>query len=472
MGTDGRTESSLEHAYRRLEHLYRITKLFAQFENVEQTFDTVLGVAAQTLPLRSAILVEVEDGKSKMILWPSGSQDSAEMKAAREHVEAAVTYLLGPTSPDAPGRTEQAGRTALPPRAKAPPKPGGDKRFIVIPLNVARHAAFGALQLEAAAVLEKPDLVFVNAIANQLAIAVDRARAWRRDITGRELAEGGRAVAEARGLAAEQKRVSAEASSERSEALARENRALYEHAQQAVRVREQVLAIVSHDLKNPLGTIIITAAALARRAPSPDRRKGTAEAIIRIRRAAERIERLIEDLLDFASIEAGRLSIQRRPQDPGSMIQEALASFEAVAQEKGLRLSAEVEPHLPEVYCDRDRILQVLSNLVANATKVTPEGGRIALRAERRVDEVMFAVSDTGPGIGEHELSHLFERYWRSGEVQYKGTGLGLAIARGIVSAHDGHIWVETEPARGATFFFTIPVEGAHRSSEAPLGTW
>jgi signal transduction histidine kinase len=170
------------------------------------------------------------------------------------------------------------------------------------------------------------------------------------------------------------------------------------------------------------------------------------------------MRRMIDDLLDFASIEAGHLAIKRRPQDPGSMIQETLASFEGVAQDKGLQLTAVVEPHLPWVFCDRDRVLQVLSNLVGNATKATPEGGHISLRIEARGHELLFAISDDGPGIGAEDLEHLFERYWRSDEVEYNGTGLGLAIARGIITAHGGRIWAESELGRGATFFFTVAV--------------
>ncbi|HJX63449.1 MAG TPA: HAMP domain-containing sensor histidine kinase, partial [Polyangia bacterium] len=167
---------------------------------------------------------------------------------------------------------------------------------------------------------------------------------------------------------------------------------------------------------------------------------------------------LIEDLLDFASIEVGRLALKRQPQDPGSIIQETLASFEGIAQDKELQLTADADPHLPKVHCDRDRILQVLSNLVGNATKATAEGGHITLRVEARGHELLFAVSDNGPGISEEDVKHLFERYWRSGEAEYKGTGLGLAIARGIVNAHGGRIWVESELGHGATFLFTIPV--------------
>jgi signal transduction histidine kinase len=472
--------SSLEQVHRRLEDLYEISKLFANFENVEQTFVPALDIATRTLPLRSAILMEAEGGSSKMNIWPSEGQDSEQMRAVKAHVEAAFAYLVGPASTNSLAGTE--GNLV--------------KRFIVLPLVVAHRPPFGALQLEGAQPLDKTDLIFVNAIANQLAIALDRDRTWRRDITrrehaeegqthaeegrthaeerrtyaeegrthaeerrthaeeGRTEAEEGRTEAEARGATSERERILAENSSDKYEALAGENARLYEQAQQAVRVREQILAVVSHDLKNPLGAILLTTDALAKKGALP-------EAVGRIQRAAKRMLRLIDDLLDFASIEAGHLAIKRQPQDMGTMFQETLATFEGVAQDKGLQLTAAVEPDLPKVYCDRDRILQVLSNLVGNATKATPAGGQITLRGEAREHELLFAVSDNGPGISEEDVKHLFERYWRSDEVEYKGTGLGLAIARGIVSAHGGRIWVESELGHGATFLFTIPAADA-----------
>lgn len=443
--------AGLEQAHRRMDDLYEISKLFASFENVEQTFAPVLAIAARTLPLRSAILMEAEGGGSKMLVWPSEGQDPEQMRVVKQRVAAAYAYFAGAASTESLDLSQQTLR-------QADTEGNLAKRFIVIPLVVAHHPPFGALQLEAAQPLDKTDLIFVNAIANQLAIALNRDRAWQRDIRRREHAEERRTHAEerrtdaeAKGATADQGRIIAESSSDKYEALAAENARLYEQAQRAVSVREQILAMVSHDLRNPLGVILQTTAALAKKGDLPP-------AFGRIQRASERMMRLIEDLLDFASIEAGGLAVRRQPHDPGSMIQDTLASFEGVAQEKGLQLTVDVEPHLPKVYCDRDRILQVFSNLVGNATKATPEGGHITMRVESRKHEVLFTVSDNGPGISEEDLKHLFERYWRSGEAEYTGTGLGLAIARGIVSAHGGLIWAESEIGRGATFLFTVPV--------------
>jgi signal transduction histidine kinase len=434
----GVSVASLDQARLRLEHLYEIGKLYATFENVEQTLEPALGLVAKTLPLRSAILIETEDGRSRTTVWPSGGEDAEHLRVAIERATTRYAYLVGASSADSLDLNERAGASALPQQVNT--DRDSARRFILISLVVAHHALFGALQFEVAEPVDKSDLVFVNAIANQLAIALDRDRTRRREIVRREHAE----------------------------ALAAENARLYEQAQQAVRGREHILAIVSHDLRNPLGSIMMTAHALSGAKPHHElTRPELDEAVGRIRRSAERMLRLIEDLLDFANIEVGNLAITRQPYAPGSMIKESLASFDGVAQQKKQRLTAQVAPDLPEVYCDRDRILQVLSNLVGNASKATPEGGVITLRAETRGDEVLFVVSDNGPGISEADVPHLFEPYWRSGEEHYKGSGLGLAIASGIVGAHGGKIWVESALGRGTNFFFTVPVVGTATGPDA-----
>lgn len=444
-----------EQAHLRLQHLYEISKLFASFQDIEQSVDPALTIATRTLPLRSAILTEAEDGHSTRVVWRSEGLSAQQMQVVTAHVDAAHSYLVGASPLDARELSERAGKTAWPRPTETEGALG--PRFIIIPLVVPHGPPFGTLALEGARALNKTDLIFVNAIANQLAIALDRDRAWQRDIARRDQAEQGRTHAEVKGATAERDLVLVDGLLEKSEALAADNARLFREAQQAVRVREQILAIVSHDLRNPLGTILLTAGILSKKAVEEERRRGLPLAVGRIKRAAERMLRLIEDLLDFASIEAGRLAINRQLQDPGGMIEETVASFEIAAQEKHLQLRAEIQPDLPQVSCDRDRILQVLSNLVGNATKVTEEGGHITLRVEAREDEIVFVVSDDGPGFGPEDLAHLFERYWRGDEAQYKGTGLGLAIAGGIVAAHGGRIWAESELGKGATFRFTVP---------------
>jgi signal transduction histidine kinase len=167
--------------------------------------------------------------------------------------------------------------------------------------------------------------------------------------------------------------------------------------------------------------------------------------------------RLIDDLLDFASLEAGRLSLAPTTQAAAPLVHDACQLFADIARDKGLRLACETGADLPPVPCDRDRVLQVLANLLDNAVKATPAGGAVVVRAEARPGEVCFSVADTGPGMPAEELPHLFERFRRGRQAGYRGTGLGLAIARGIVSAHGGRIWADSAPGRGSTFWFTLP---------------
>lgn len=425
---------------KRLEQLVAISKLFASFENVAQTFEPALDIVVQTLPLRSAVLIETHDDHLQMFISPSPGQSPEHIQAVKQHATTAYKYLSGIASDTSLALTEHTGMTTLSPQPETEERTEETlaNRLIVIPLVVAHRPPFGVLQLEGARSLDKADLMFVNAIANQLAIALDRDHAWRLDISRRQDAE----------------------------AMAAENARLYQEAQRAVGVREQILAVVSHDLKNPLGAILLTVDVL-QRSPPDERRNELPQAIARIKRASERMLRLIDDLLDVASIEAGRLAIERGAHDAGPILQETLASFESIAKEKRLRMTAEVQPNLPKATCDRDRILQVVSNLVGNATKVTAVGGEVTLRVEAREHELLFSVADDGPGIGEEDLKHLFERYWRSHDAGYKGTGLGLAIAKGIVDAHGGRIWSESTPGRGATFRFTIPIAGG-RLGPAP----
>jgi signal transduction histidine kinase len=239
----------------------------------------------------------------------------------------------------------------------------------------------------------------------------------------------------------------------RRAAVAIENAQLYEEAKAGVRLREEILAVVSHDLKSPLGSMLLNAASLQEQLSDGPARKS----VQLILRAGQRMSRLIRDLLDLDSIRTGRLALELRVHAPATIVDEAVELLGPLARERRLALTGAHVPSLADVRCDRDRILQVLENLVANALHVTPAGGTIQLRADAVDHGVRFAVADTGPGIREEDQAHVFDRLWRAEGTSYKGTGRGLAIAQGIVEAHGGRIWVESRVGAGATFYFTLP---------------
>jgi PAS domain S-box-containing protein len=239
---------------------------------------------------------------------------------------------------------------------------------------------------------------------------------------------------------------------QRKRAEAERERA-YREARQAVADRQHVLGVVSHDLRNPLNTIVLAAETLKEADLPPEiHTKGLAA----ISRAAHRMNRMISDLLDVNSLEAGRLALNLLPQDPRSVVDEVIDLFAAQAATRGLALVNDAPEGLPLVRGDRHRLVQVLANLVSNAVKVTAQGS-VTVRLEATGPEVVFSVSDTGPGIPEEARASIFEPYWRSERSAYKGTGLGLAIVKGIVEGHKGKVWLESEPGRGSTFLFSIP---------------
>ena len=241
-------------------------------------------------------------------------------------------------------------------------------------------------------------------------------------------------------------------------ALALDNARLYETARRATAARDVVLGIVSHDLRNPLNAIAMCAAAL--RGPAPHGGAGPDAATLAgtIEESAAWAQRLIRDLLDVAAMEAGQLSVERRPEDPAAIVRRTHATFAARADAAGIALHVEARPGLPPVHADAERVLQVLANLVANALKFTEAGGDVAVRAEPAGREVEFSVADTGAGIPGEHLPHLFDLYWHARrDARSRGSGYGLAIARGIVLAHGGRVWVESTLGAGSTFRFTIP---------------
>jgi signal transduction histidine kinase/CheY-like chemotaxis protein len=228
-----------------------------------------------------------------------------------------------------------------------------------------------------------------------------------------------------------------------------DNALLYRQAESAIRMRDDVLAIVSHDLRTPLSTILFQAEALSRRPELG----GVGQGLIR---SAKRMNRLIGDLLDASAINAGRLALDRKPHRVVEIAQEALDMFRTQADARALSLGEDITAVDALVDCDRDRIVQVLANLLGNAVKFTPRGGRVTLHIDTRDHGICFEVADNGPGIPADQLPHLFDRFWR-GQARNNGVGLGLYISRGIVAAHDSELRVETQLGNGSRFYFVLP---------------
>ncbi len=224
-----------------------------------------------------------------------------------------------------------------------------------------------------------------------------------------------------------------------------------DRATAAARARDEVLAVVSHDLRGPLHAISLATEALKDEISGPATRYLGA-----IERASARAERLITDLLEASAIENGALQLTRAPIDAGAILRQAAAEHELLAKETGGRIVAHIPDEPVLVQADRDRVLQVLGNLIGNSLKHA-KGAPIEISVERKDAEAVVAVQDHGPGIPQTELPHIFDRYW-SGRTKKGGAGLGLAIAKGIVSAHGGNIAVQSEQGQGARFFFTLPL--------------
>jgi signal transduction histidine kinase len=238
---------------------------------------------------------------------------------------------------------------------------------------------------------------------------------------------------------------------------------MYDDARRAIDAREEVLKIVSHDLRNPLNTISMSAGLMLEVTVAEEQR---VQQLSMIKRAGERMNRLIQDLLDVAKLEAGRLGIEPKPMDVSQVVTEAVDMLRPLAFEKGIRLDVVVADGLPVIAADAGRALQVLSNLVGNAIKFTPADGRVTIRVEAAAGSVRFCVADTGSGIPPEQLPQIFGRFWQADRSDRRGIGLGLAIAKGIVEAHGGRIWVESRVGEGTSFYFTLAGDEAARLRE------
>ncbi len=238
-------------------------------------------------------------------------------------------------------------------------------------------------------------------------------------------------------------------------ALAVDNARLYGAARRAIQMRDEVLGIVAHDLRNPLAAVLMQAGLIQRRAAAAE--PGFRDSVEAIRQSATRMNRLIQDLLDVTRLEAGQLAIEQSPVPAAQLASEAYEAQRLRASSAEVDLRLDLSQDLPEIWADRHRLLQVFDNLIGNAIKFTPRGGRITIEAAPKGPDVLFSVSDTGSGISVEDQSHLFDRFWQARTARRSGAGLGLSIVKGIVEAHGGSVWLDSAPGRGSTFLFTIP---------------
>ncbi|MEJ3646545.1 ATP-binding protein [Pseudomonas bubulae] len=228
--------------------------------------------------------------------------------------------------------------------------------------------------------------------------------------------------------------------------------------QQAVRARDELVAVVSHDLRNPM-TIISMLCGMMQKAFSsdgPHTSRRITSAIDTMQQASSRMNVLLDDLLDTSKIEAGRYTISPQPLEVSQIFEEALSLLAPLALDKAVELTFHAEPDL-KISADPERLFQVLSNLIGNAIKFTPAQGKIGVAAMSNGDDIVFSVRDSGKGIAPEQLPHIFDRYWTAKEGNALGTGLGLYISQGIIKAHGGQLLAESTPGEGSEFRFTVP---------------
>jgi signal transduction histidine kinase len=598
----------LEHARRYIDHLYELGKLLTGFEGVERTFPRLMAIASQALPLRTALLLEGVSAagepvpeRPRLTVWRVPEQTAAQLAEAAEHAAATYAWLVRAKQVELQGETpadlELAGAWILP----APPESAGPT-FITLPL-VSKGRIFGTLQVEAVGALAEEGLAFVDSVANQLSVALDRHHALRREVSLRERAEalerlqrdlleserearreleeahrrqsflaeasallvgsldyrtslpalarllvpawadcsaidlllqnpGGERIALvaseppgrpagpqsflAQALASHpwvafpaspENLPPAQVTVERAEwagfpsnlrvplrvrgrtfgvltllsarpgrygsadealfealaqriATAVDTALLHLQTQEAVRWREELLTVVSHDLKTPLIVVKMNAEMLlhAARSTGDERRRHGLRHVELVLRAVEQMRDLIGGILDRARVQGMPIPLAPQPLLVDGLFYQTLEVLRPIALSKFQELRVEVAPELPRVSADRERILQVLGNLVGNAIKFTPPKGTILLRARQVEGMVRLSVKDSGAGISPEDMPNLFERFWRASNALERGTGLGLSIAKNIVEAHGGALWVESRPGAGSTFFFTLPV--------------
>lgn len=225
--------------------------------------------------------------------------------------------------------------------------------------------------------------------------------------------------------------------------------------------RDDFLGMVSHDLRGLLCGVLLESNLLADEATASAEGQRAIESAHRVQQFVARMNRLVGDLVDVVSIDAGKFTVRPAPGDAQSLLAEVLGMFAPAAAEKGIGLELRGEPRALRASYDHTRMLQVLANLISNAIKFTAPGGNVVVSGECRLDVLELSVADEGIGIPDNMWKLIFERFWQVDKNDQRGLGLGLHIAKCIVDSHGGRIWVERNPSGGSIFYVTIPVQAA-----------
>jgi signal transduction histidine kinase len=244
-----------------------------------------------------------------------------------------------------------------------------------------------------------------------------------------------------------------------NEALTQANAQLHE----LDRMKDAFLSMVTHELRTPL-TVISGTAELLHDGIYGALSETQARQIAQISDQAARLRQLVNDLLDLSKMEAGMMKLRRDWLDPRTLAAAVVSQLQLLAEAAQVTLEQTVAHDLPEIYCDGQRVEQILTNLITNALKFTPPQGRVTVNAKLLNDALEFCITDTGAGIDAAAQQHIFDRFYQvhtHANAQAKGTGLGLAIVKHLVELHEGSVSVSSQPNEGSTFCFTLPLNSA-----------
>ena len=424
--------------------LFNVPWRLAQFETIDQVVPAVLDTISEALPLRTSVLI-ADIGEGPVVrAWRAAGVPQTTLAEA----EARVSYRRYFDQGDLAGTSkgEPSGKTAallkpVKPRGQRPVSSRG--RSIILPLVIRQRPVFGALQVEPLEVMDENQLTFLNTVVNQLSIALDRFATSRRETRLRERAQ---------------------ALERQATALLRREEEAHAEAHAAIRGRDQFLAVVSHDLRD-----LVSAASLASHnllhtpiGQEPDWRRRLES----FDRSVTLMRTLLDDLVDTAALETGYLSVSPEPAAAASLIEQTIDTFRAVAEARSVTIQSSAPPGLPAIAADPRRFQQILGNLVKNAIAFSPAGGTVMIQAKPQPGEVLVGVTDNGPGMPPEDRELVFRRFWRNQSSGSKGSGLGLFIAKTLVEKHGGRIGVDSEPGKGSTFGFTMPVAPSTNSEE------